>query len=621
MPRLPWKPLAFRLFAGFLLTIFWLPFQQAGAEPARLQQPYVEPFLYPPFPGAASEEAIFDHSNPNYSQTDNRIVAFTGDQGDKFCPAQPSGGAAPQAGICDGGSGIYWSTSLGDWLSYNGHDGIDFGMQYRPVLAAADTDQVLYAGWQDPMDHRYALGLAIKLHHANGYTTVYGHLSAVAVPSCALPGCTDLHHGDPIGYSGSTGNSAGPHLHFGVANPANKSIDPYGWTGENADPWPYDQSNSLWVQLPSVVPYYGSRVTVLPGGDPLPLPSAPTSSLVVDDSGPGFTSLPASCWSVATTAANQSENGSMRYLQPVVGAESTCTARWDLPPGQPAGTYGVYVHIPGVHSLSEGALYIIFHAGRTAYVTVNQAVFPNPYYVPDGWVFIGSYGFNGLGNEFVSLSNMTLDTASTYQNRELGVDAVRFSYLSGSLPTVTPTVTHTPSRTPTPSRTASASPTSTPSRTASASKTISPSRTPTPTRSLTASRTGSRTPTGSRTSTATRTRTPTRTPTASRTGSRTPTRSRTPISSRTRTPTRTLTATRTVVVTPTPTLSRTPTSTLTPRDTHWPTATPSPTYVGRVDPDRLAARMEFTGRHLNIKLRSTRPALGPPEPILKGIRR
>ncbi len=54
-------------------------------------------------------------------------------------------------------------------------------------------------------------GKWVLLKHANGLSTLYGHLSSVNVS----PGQT-VSTGDPIGHSGDTGYATGPHLHFGV---------------------------------------------------------------------------------------------------------------------------------------------------------------------------------------------------------------------------------------------------------------------------------------------------------------------------------------------------------------------------------------------------------------------
>lgn len=575
MPPLLRKTLPYLLIAGLLLPALWTPLQRAWARPPQAPAAqYIEPFLYPPYPGTATENSIFDHSSPNYSQTDGRIVAFTGDEAVKNCPSPPPPGKSPpQAGVCDAGYGIYWSYSVGDWLSYNGHDGIDFGVQYRPLYAAADANQVVYAGWQDPMDHSYALGLYVRLRHPNGYTTSYGHMSAVAVQTCSTAGCASIPHGEFIGYSGSTGNSTGPHLHFAVYNLSNRSVDPYGWTGESADPWPYNQRNSLWVQYPSVVPYSAGSVTVLPTGPALPYPPAVTGGLIVDDGAAGFSETPAGCWTVAATTSTQSQGGSMRYVRPVISGGATCTARWNFPSGQPAGLYAVYARIPNINAFSEGALYNIVHLGRTDVVTVNQEVFPNPYHVSDGWVWIGKYEFSAAGGEYVSLPNRTQDTASTYLNRRLGADAVRFVYLSGLVPTNTPGPTNTPTMTAT--RTTSGTPTITGTRT----NTRTPTRTYTP--SITRTPSHTRWPTWTPSLTRTLRPTDTRWPTAGPSPTATIDHSGAP--SPTRTSTSTVGPSPTRAIRPTDT--RWPSPTKRPTDTRWPTVTrrptdgPSPTYT------------------------------------------
>ncbi len=445
MLRPSWKSTCTTLATVSIITVLWYPLLSVIASREGLpSNQYIEPFLYAPYPGTSMENAIFDHSSPDYSQTDNRLVTYSGDQAAKLCPVSaPPGATPPQPGVCDLGSGIYWSYGMGDWLYYNGHDGIDYGLQYSPIYASAETDQVDYAGWHDPMDHTYGMGLYIRLHHPNGFGTTYGHLSSVAVQSCPAAGCAGLSQGALIGYSGNTGNSTGPHLHFRVTDPFNKPVDPYGWIGENADPWPYNQHNSLWVQDPSVVPYFGSTASVLPtGGIPLDYPAAMTDGVLVDDSGPGFSESPAGCWTRSTTKPSQSENGSMHYTRPILAGPATCTAYWKFPAGQPAGSYAAYIHIPSAHATSEGALYTIFHAGRSESTSVNQSVFPNPYHAEDGWLYIGSYQFSADGNEFISLANLTLDSPNTFQARELAADAARFVSNLPPTPTVTPSPTH-----------------------------------------------------------------------------------------------------------------------------------------------------------------------------------
>lgn len=75
-----------------------------------------------------------------------------------------------------------------------------------PVVATADGT-VSSAGWEG------GWGNMVRLAHDNGYTTHYGHLSAIAknVRSGA-----HVSRGEVIGFVGSTGWSTGPHLDYGM---------------------------------------------------------------------------------------------------------------------------------------------------------------------------------------------------------------------------------------------------------------------------------------------------------------------------------------------------------------------------------------------------------------------
>jgi len=442
----------------------------ASAAPHR---EVVAAFLYPPYPGTASQESVFDHSAPYYVPN-KRVVAFNGEEAFKNCPApQPAGKSPPQDGICDAGYGIYWSYGLGSWMAYDGHDGIDYGMNYRPVYAAADTDRVAYAGWSNPQDHRVALGLYVKLHHPNGYSTTYGHLSAVVVQSCPLDGCVVLSHGEWIGFSGNTGNTSGPHLHLQLTNPVGRAVDPYGWQGSGADPWSYDQPESLWVQYPAL--YYYNAV-ILPSGEPLAFPSAPPIGYIIDDSDAGFTEIPDSCWEVASST--DAQNGSFRYINPHITVV-TCSAQWAFPKNSRPGLYSVYIRIPSIKATSQGARYIIQHNNSADLAYLNQDAYPNRFYATDGWVYLGKYNFSGAGDEYIRLTNQTLDELAGIENLDLSADAVRFVFLTSAAPTPTQpgivTLAFTPSNTFTPTVTR------TPTITRTATMTRTPSHTPMPT--------------------------------------------------------------------------------------------------------------------------------------------
>lgn len=106
--------------------------------------------------------------------------------------------------------------------AYNGkgHNGVDFGTPTgTPLLAAADGF-VEGTGNTDVHAGCYSYGKWILIRHNNGLTTLYGHLSQISVSVGQQVG-----RGDTIGYSGNTGYSTGPHLHFTVfASPAVKIV-------------------------------------------------------------------------------------------------------------------------------------------------------------------------------------------------------------------------------------------------------------------------------------------------------------------------------------------------------------------------------------------------------------
>ena len=86
-----------------------------------------------------------------------------------------------------------------------GHDGVDLGVSVgTPVHATADG-VVTYA------DYRDDYGYMVIIDHQNGYETVYAHNNQLSVSV----GDT-VSRGDVVAYSGNTGYSTGPHLHYEI---------------------------------------------------------------------------------------------------------------------------------------------------------------------------------------------------------------------------------------------------------------------------------------------------------------------------------------------------------------------------------------------------------------------
>ena len=87
------------------------------------------------------------------------------------------------------------------------HNGVDWaGPTGTPILAAGN-------GIIEEAKFKGEYGNYIRIRHANGYHTSYAHMSRYAPRS--REGAR-VRQGEVIGYIGSTGLSAGPHLHFEV---------------------------------------------------------------------------------------------------------------------------------------------------------------------------------------------------------------------------------------------------------------------------------------------------------------------------------------------------------------------------------------------------------------------
>ena len=133
------------------------------------------------------------------------------------------------------------SGSFGELRSNHFHSGLDIKTQQRegiPIYAPADgyVSRIKVA--------HYGYGKALYIKHPNGYSTVYAHLQQYAgdiqayikeqqykkesfeielYPSAdRLP----VKKGDIIGYTGNSGSSGGPHLHYEIRDAASRPMNP-----------------------------------------------------------------------------------------------------------------------------------------------------------------------------------------------------------------------------------------------------------------------------------------------------------------------------------------------------------------------------------------------------------
>jgi murein DD-endopeptidase MepM/ murein hydrolase activator NlpD len=95
--------------------------------------------------------------------------------------------------------------------SGKGHNGIDLRAAIGTPIKAASSGIVSGIGNTDIIRGCYSYGKWVMIKHSNGLSTLYAHLSlqTVAVGQ-------NISKGELIGYSGNTGYTTGPHLHFGV---------------------------------------------------------------------------------------------------------------------------------------------------------------------------------------------------------------------------------------------------------------------------------------------------------------------------------------------------------------------------------------------------------------------
>jgi murein DD-endopeptidase MepM/ murein hydrolase activator NlpD len=89
--------------------------------------------------------------------------------------------------------------------SHAGGKAVDIANKVGTPIYASDSGIVAMVGWNG------GYGKCIIIKHADGYSTLYGHLSSYSVSV----GDT-VSQGQMIGSMGSTGNSTGPHLHFAI---------------------------------------------------------------------------------------------------------------------------------------------------------------------------------------------------------------------------------------------------------------------------------------------------------------------------------------------------------------------------------------------------------------------
>jgi murein DD-endopeptidase MepM/ murein hydrolase activator NlpD len=137
-----------------------------------------------------------------YQTTDDNVVDYydeSGKSAKKFLVRKP---------VSDGNITSGFGGRNHPLLGYSKmHTGVDWGSSTGTAIFAAGNGLIDKVGWEG------GYGKYIRIRHANGYETAYGHMSAFAR---GMEQGKKVRQGQVIGYVGSTGLSTGAHLHYEI---------------------------------------------------------------------------------------------------------------------------------------------------------------------------------------------------------------------------------------------------------------------------------------------------------------------------------------------------------------------------------------------------------------------
>ena len=147
---------------------------------------------------------------------------------------------------------IILAGSFGELRSNHFHAGLDIKTQQREGLKVYAVGEGYIS--RIKVQH-YGYGKVLYLTHPNGYTSVYAHLQKMSpriekflkskqydkksyeIDLYLEPAELKIDKGEVIAYSGNTGSSGGPHLHFEIRDLAQKPINPlyFGYEVEDSE--------------------------------------------------------------------------------------------------------------------------------------------------------------------------------------------------------------------------------------------------------------------------------------------------------------------------------------------------------------------------------------------------
>jgi murein DD-endopeptidase MepM/ murein hydrolase activator NlpD len=136
-------------------------------------------------------------------------VAFAQERAEREARLQRPLFVMPVKGIFTSGFGYRWGVL---------HAGIDIANSIGTPIRAVSDGVVIDAG------PTAGYGMWVKLRHADGTVTLYGHVNTTLVSVGQR-----VMAGDQIATLGNRGNSTGPHCHFEVLLGGTQRVDPVPW--------------------------------------------------------------------------------------------------------------------------------------------------------------------------------------------------------------------------------------------------------------------------------------------------------------------------------------------------------------------------------------------------------
>jgi murein DD-endopeptidase MepM/ murein hydrolase activator NlpD len=225
---------------------------------------------------SAKINSVFDHTPQLPYCANGRVVAYTGEQGDRqpssfvlsaFCST--SGDDNDLLGFTQAGGGnfsLHGQYLGGKFLFYDGHPGYDYQASCHDPVLAAVSGTVHYPsslpGLGVNSGKKFHVLEILPDSPNQAYRVVFLHLSTYPTSYCPSCSCltqpavvTEGQHVNAGALVGRVGNAGTvkPHLHFEIqllgapSNPAGVPVDPYGWQGTGGDPYsPRAVNVNLW---------------------------------------------------------------------------------------------------------------------------------------------------------------------------------------------------------------------------------------------------------------------------------------------------------------------------------------------------------------------------------------